>query len=74
MKEKIRQLNTKEMTSIQIAQALGKKVTTVRSYLDKFHIPYKKKFSRTPRIETGATGELFTWELMMDDIIFSPRV
>jgi hypothetical protein len=58
------------MTSNQIAQALGKNIGTVRSYLDKYHIPYKKKFSRTPRIETGATGELFSWELFMDDIIF----
>jgi hypothetical protein len=70
MKELIKQLDTKEMTSNQIAQALGKNIGTVRSYLDKYHIPYKKKFSRTPRIETGATGELFSWELFMDDIIF----
>ncbi len=70
MKEKIRQLDTKEMTSNQIAQALGKNIGTVRSYLDKYHIPYKKKFSRTPRIETGASSKLFSWEIFMNDIIF----
>jgi urease accessory protein UreH len=70
MKEQLKQLDTKNMTSRQIALELRKNVSTVRSYLDKYHIPYKKKFSRQPRIETGASSKLFSWEIFMNDIIF----
>jgi hypothetical protein len=77
MKDQLSKLDTANLTSREIAQKLDRTVTAVRSYLDRYKIPYLKKFERN-KPDIGNPGkDSFSWDLFkfdkeFGDIMFLP--